>query len=108
MTAAAPSRLGRRALSKAAALAAPAAADAQSPQTTPGRRSSANETGRKESTMSAGGLSKARLARMHDVMGGHVASGRVPGLVTLVSRRGETHVDAVGMKAASGNDPMRR
>ena len=58
--------------------------------------------------MSAGGLSKARLARMHDVMADHVASGRVPGLVTLVSRRGETHVDAVGMKAASGNDPMRR
>jgi len=58
--------------------------------------------------MSAGGLSKTRLARMHDVMAGHVASGRVPGLVTLVSRRGETHVDAVGMKAASGNDPMRR
>jgi len=58
--------------------------------------------------MSTGGLSKTRLARMHGVMAGHVASGRVPGLVTLVSRRGETHVDAVGMKAAGGNDPMQR
>ena len=58
--------------------------------------------------MSPGGLSKARLARMHDVMAGHVARGRVPGLVTLISRRGETHVDAIGMKAAGGSDPMRR
>lgn len=58
--------------------------------------------------MSTGGWSKARLARMHDVMAGHVASGRVPGLVTLISRRGETHVDAIGMKAAGGSDPMRR
>ncbi len=57
--------------------------------------------------MSTGGWSKARLARMHDVMAGHVASGRVPGLVTLISRRG-THVDAIGMKAAGGSDPMRR
>jgi CubicO group peptidase (beta-lactamase class C family) len=58
--------------------------------------------------MSSAGLSKARLARMHDVMLGHVARGDVPGLVTLVSRRGEVHVDAIGMKAAGGRDPMRR
>ena len=31
----------------------------------------------------------------------------MPGIVTLVSRRGEVHVDAIGMKAADG-DPMRR
>jgi CubicO group peptidase (beta-lactamase class C family) len=58
--------------------------------------------------MSTGGLSKARLDRMHEIMAGHVARGRVPGLVTLVSRRGETHVDAIGMKSAGGQDPMRR
>ena len=29
--------------------------------------------------MSAGGLSKARLSRMHDVMAGHVERGEVPG-----------------------------
>ncbi len=39
--------------------------------------------------MSIGGLSKARLGRMHDVMAGHVEHGEVPGIVTLVSRRGE-------------------
>ncbi|MGH2558545.1 MAG: serine hydrolase domain-containing protein [Thermomicrobiales bacterium] len=58
--------------------------------------------------MSSGGLSTARLDRMHDVMAGHVERGAVPGLVTLVSRRGEVHVDAVGTMAVGGNDPMRR
>ena len=58
--------------------------------------------------MSGGGLSKARLDRMHNVLAGHVAHGGVPGLVTLISRRGEVHVDAIGVKALGGNDPMRR
>jgi CubicO group peptidase (beta-lactamase class C family) len=58
--------------------------------------------------MSTAGLSKARLVRMHDVMAGYVKRGEVPGIVTLVSRRGEVHVDAIGMKAVGGSDPMRR
>jgi len=63
--------------------------------------------------VSTGGLSKARLGRMHEVMAGHVERGGVPGIVTLVSRRGEVHVDAIGMKAAGGpeairNGPIRR
>ena len=58
--------------------------------------------------MSTGGLSKSRLSRMHDVMAGHVERGELPGVVTLVSRRGEVHVDAIGMKAVGGGDPMRR
>jgi CubicO group peptidase (beta-lactamase class C family) len=43
--------------------------------------------------MSAGAMSKARLHRMHDVMAGHVERGDVPGMVTLISRRGDVHVD---------------
>ncbi|MDP9297992.1 MAG: beta-lactamase family protein, partial [Actinomycetota bacterium] len=58
--------------------------------------------------MITGGLSEERLDRMHDVMAGHVERGEVPGLVTLVGRRGEVHVDAVGTKAIGGSDPMRR
>ena len=58
--------------------------------------------------MSSGGLSRARLGRMHDVMAGHVERGGVPGLVTLVSRRDDVHVDAIGMKAVGGREPMRR
>ncbi len=58
--------------------------------------------------MSTGGLSKARLARMHDVMAGYVERGEVPGLITLVSRRGEVHVDAIGTQAFGDSTPMRR
>jgi CubicO group peptidase (beta-lactamase class C family) len=58
--------------------------------------------------MSGGGFSGARLGRMRDVMAGHVERGHAPGIVTLVSRRGETHVDAVGTKAVGGGGPMRR
>jgi CubicO group peptidase (beta-lactamase class C family) len=44
---------------------------------------------------------------MHDVMAGHVARGGMPGLVTLLSRRGEVHIDAMGAQAIGGA-PMRR
>lgn len=58
--------------------------------------------------MSTGGLSKVRLSRMHDIMAGYVERGEVPGLVTLVSRRGEVFVDAIGTKTLGGNDPITR
>jgi CubicO group peptidase (beta-lactamase class C family) len=45
---------------------------------------------------------------MHDLMAGHVQRGAVPGIVTLVSRRGKVHVNAVGAKAMGGGDPIRR
>ncbi|MGZ5871528.1 MAG: serine hydrolase domain-containing protein [Bradyrhizobium sp.] len=53
------------------------------------------------------GLSKKVLGRIHDVMAGHVERGDVPGLVTLVSRHGEVHVDAIGRLAFDGL-PMAR
>src|SRR5216683_6667892 len=56
---------------------------------------------------SNGGLSTTRLGRMHDIMARHVESGEVPGLVTLVSRDGEIHADAIGKLAIDGA-PMRR
>ena len=52
--------------------------------------------------MTGSGLSKTGLDRLHELMTGHVEHGGVPGLVTVVSRRGEVHVDAVGTKAAGG------
>jgi CubicO group peptidase (beta-lactamase class C family) len=42
------------------------------------------------------------------VMAAHVGRGVVPGVVTLLSRRGEVQVDAIGTKAFGGSDPMRR
>ena len=58
--------------------------------------------------MSTGGLSRARLGRMHDVMASYVERGEVPGLVTLVSRRGEVHVDAIGTQGFADPTPIRR
>jgi CubicO group peptidase (beta-lactamase class C family) len=57
--------------------------------------------------LSRGGLSTARLARLHGVMAGYVERGEVPGLVTLVSRHGDVQVDAIG-KMAVGGEPVRR
>jgi len=55
----------------------------------------------------SGALSNARLGRLHDVMAGYVERGEVPGVVTLVSRRGEVHRDAIGRTALDGGVPMR-
>src|SRR6266576_6214930 len=63
---------------------------------------------RREQAMSTGGLSKVRLGRMHNIMAGYVERGEVPGLVTLVSRRGEVHVDVIGTQAIGDSPPMRR
>jgi CubicO group peptidase (beta-lactamase class C family) len=58
--------------------------------------------------MSDGGLSRIRLGRMHEVMAGFVERKELPGLVTLVFRRGEVHVDAIGKTSIDGQKPMRR
>ncbi|MEV5977364.1 serine hydrolase domain-containing protein [Streptomyces sp. NPDC052114] len=56
-----------------------------------------------------GGLSEARLGQMREVLAGHVESGAIPGLVALVARRGEVHVEALGTHEAGGaGTPMRR
>jgi CubicO group peptidase (beta-lactamase class C family) len=54
------------------------------------------------------GFSKTRLGRMHKIMSGYVERGEIPGMVTLVSRRGETNVDVLGTTSANGKDPIRR
>lgn len=41
-------------------------------------------------------------------MAGHVACGGMPGIVILVSRNGETHVNTVGTQAFGVDEPMRR
>src|SRR2546421_10094618 len=67
-----------------------------------------DEIEQRKQMMSTGRLSKTRLARMHDVMAGYVERGEVPGLVTLISRRGEVHVDVIGTQAIGASPPMRR
>jgi len=61
----------------------------------------------KNRTMSASALSKARLDRMHDILAGYIDRGQIPGLVALVSRRGEVHLDALGTLTAGGKSPMQ-
>ncbi|SEG97456.1 Beta-lactamase, partial [Nonomuraea solani] len=54
------------------------------------------------------GFSEAGLRRMREVLNGHVASGAVPGLVALVGRGDDVHVEAIGTLHAGGDEPMRR
>jgi CubicO group peptidase (beta-lactamase class C family) len=59
-------------------------------------------------TVTAGGLSPTRLRRLHEVLAGHVERGDVPGLVALVSRHDDVHVETIGTMAFGGSAPMRR
>jgi len=51
-------------------------------------------------------LSTTRLRRLREVLSGYVERGDVPGVVALVSRRGQTHVEVVGSTAYEGGRPM--
>ena len=57
--------------------------------------------------MKTGGLSRERLGRLRKSMTGYVERGEVPGIITLVSRHGEVHVDVVGNKSFDAPDPVR-
>ncbi|MCK8434244.1 beta-lactamase family protein [Streptomyces sp. D2-8] len=54
------------------------------------------------------GFSEAGLRRMRDVLARYVESGKIPGLVALVSRGEETHAEALGTMRHDGGPPMRR
>ena len=53
------------------------------------------------------GFSRTRLARMHAALQRHVDEGAVPGLVALVHRRGQEHVEALGTMAYGSDVPMQ-
>jgi CubicO group peptidase (beta-lactamase class C family) len=53
-------------------------------------------------------VSPSRLARLHDILAGHVERGCAPGLVSVVSRRGDRHIDVIGTTATDGAQPMQR
>ena len=53
------------------------------------------------------GLSPVRLARMHETLRRHVDSGRLPGLVAVISRGGADHVDAIGTLGFDRPAPMQ-
>ncbi|GII05857.1 serine hydrolase domain-containing protein [Planobispora takensis] len=55
-----------------------------------------------------GGFSEAGLRRVRGVLTRYVDSGKIPGLVALVSRGGQTHVETIGTMHRDGGAPMRR
>lgn len=57
---------------------------------------------------SNGGFSDAGLRRLREVLSRHVESGKIPGLVALVSRGDEKHVETIGTMRHDGGPPMRR
>jgi CubicO group peptidase (beta-lactamase class C family) len=48
------------------------------------------------------------LARLHDAMAAHVDSGSIPGLVTLVARGDEVHVDVIGRPSLDSTAALQR
>jgi len=58
--------------------------------------------------MSATGLLKPRLERMHAVLSAYVERKDMPGLVALVSHDDDVHVETLGSLAFDNPGPMRR
>jgi CubicO group peptidase (beta-lactamase class C family) len=52
--------------------------------------------------------SQASLERLHEAMAARVAKGELPGIVTMVARGEDAHVDAIGTMAFGSDEPMRR
>lgn len=53
-------------------------------------------------------ISREGLRRLHEAMASYVAAGERPGLVTLLCRNGESHVDAIGKQEFGAGPVMRR
>ena len=58
--------------------------------------------------MSDSDFAKDGLVRLHDRMAWHVESGHMPGLISLVARSGEPHVDVIGTPSFGDSSPLRR
>ncbi len=58
--------------------------------------------------MSNAGLSKSRLERMHRVLSGYIERQEMPGLVALVSRHDDIHVETLGTMSVGDPAPMKR
>src|SRR6185295_18906510 len=54
------------------------------------------------------GLVKSGLERMHRVLAGHTERRDIPGLVALVARHDDVHVEALGTLALNDSMPMQR
>ena len=53
-------------------------------------------------------LSSSRLARLHDTLSGYVERGELPGIVALVARGDDVHIETLGRQSLSEPAPMTR
>ncbi|MBV9464302.1 MAG: beta-lactamase family protein [Verrucomicrobiae bacterium] len=53
------------------------------------------------------GLSRERLKKLGDALGGYVARGEMPGLAALISRGESVHVETLGFSSIGGTTPAR-
>src|SRR5580704_9675991 len=58
--------------------------------------------------MGMASLTKSRLERLHQVLSGYVERKEMPGLVALVSRRDDVHIEALGTMSFGNSAPMQR
>jgi CubicO group peptidase (beta-lactamase class C family) len=58
--------------------------------------------------MTTATLSTPRLERLHQVLSGYIHRGDMPGLVALVSRRGDGHIETLGTMSVGHPAPMKR
>jgi len=58
--------------------------------------------------MTAATLSTEELTHLHDVMAGHVETGQMPGLVTLVASGDDVHIDVIGSPSFADPTPLDR
>jgi hypothetical protein len=56
----------------------------------------------------SGGFAHPRLRRLHDGLAGYVERGEVVGLVAMLCRRDEVHVETIGLMDLARATPMHR
>ncbi len=101
-------KLNRRSFLKFAAVLAPASLASRPLNSVLLEPSNLGDTNLDRKNMDDAGFSSASLARMRDVMASHVSPVEVPGLVSIISQRGRTHVEVLGNLSVGSKTPMRR
>src|SRR5689334_17248658 len=71
-------------------------------------RRSVEAPGVGDRSMSGPGLSKLGLERMGRLLAGHIERREMPGLVALVARHGDVHVETHGTLSFESSEPMAR
>jgi CubicO group peptidase (beta-lactamase class C family) len=82
--------------------------DRDGDQTLPAHQQGHRPAGMVQARRMTESLSARGRHRLHDAMAARVAAGEMPGLVTVLARGDDVHVDAIGSYAFDDTVPMRR